>query len=65
MPREIVKMWRLRGCPRCKGDLFVEQDVYGWHEECLHCSYLRDLDLIEAGMPEVIREEPVVIRRAA
>jgi hypothetical protein len=39
--------WRLRSCPRCGGDTFIEKDLYGWYETCLQCGYwceLRDLD---------------------
>jgi len=33
-------MWKLKSCPRCKGDVFVDSDEYGWYEQCLQCSYL-------------------------
>lgn len=38
-------MWRLKGCPKCGGDAFVEWD-YGsgeWCETCLQCSCRRYL----------------------
>jgi len=36
-------MWKLKGCPRCGGDLLIEEDfIYGWHEKCLQCSFSRD-----------------------
>jgi len=36
--------WRLKGCPRCGGDTFVESDIDGcWYEHCLMCGYTRDL----------------------
>ena len=31
--------WRLKSCPRCGGDLFIERDLDGWYEQCLQCSY--------------------------
>ncbi len=35
--------WRLRSCPRCGGDLFVENDVdRRWLEQCLQCAYHRE-----------------------
>ncbi len=34
---------RLKGCPRCKGDLVTELDQWGWYEECIQCGYLHDL----------------------
>ena len=32
-------MWRLKGCPKCRGDLYVDKDHDGWFEECLQCGY--------------------------
>jgi hypothetical protein len=39
--------WKLRSCPRCGGDVFIDGDFYGWYEKCLQCGYcykLRSLD---------------------
>ncbi len=36
-------MWRLKSCPRCGGDVFIDRDLGGWYEQCLQCSYRRDL----------------------
>lgn len=30
---------RLKGCPRCHGDLIAEGDQYGWDLACLQCGY--------------------------
>ena len=35
--------WKFRSCPRCNGDIFVDKDLRGWFEQCLQCSYARDL----------------------
>jgi hypothetical protein len=35
---------RQRGCPKCKGDVWLDLDEYGWHEECIMCGYLCSLD---------------------
>ncbi len=32
-------MWRLKDCPRCGGDTFIDADIYGWYQQCLQCSY--------------------------
>jgi len=32
-------MLRLKGCPRCSGDVYFDWDFYGWFEQCLQCSY--------------------------
>jgi hypothetical protein len=47
-----MAMWKLKKCPRCGGDMFIDRDIYGWYEKCLQCSYcceLRSLDEIQQG----------------
>jgi len=38
MPR-----WRLKACPRCGGDTYIDSDIDGWYEQCLMCAYRREL----------------------
>ena len=35
--------WKLKSCPRCDGDMFIDRDLYGWYEQCIQCGYARDL----------------------
>ncbi len=35
--------WRLKACPRCSGDVFIDRDMDGWFEQCLQCSFRRGL----------------------
>lgn len=35
--------WKLKSCPRCNGDTFIEREIDGWIERCLLCGYSRDL----------------------
>ncbi len=45
-------MWRLKGCPRCKGDVQVDRDEWGWYEQCLQCGYLGNLqNMVEVEQP--------------
>ncbi len=42
--------WKVRSCPRCGGDIFIEKDLDGWYEQCLQCSHrheLRDIALFQ------------------
>ena len=32
--------WLLKGCPRCHGDLLIEDE----EQNCIQCGYLRDLN---------------------
>ncbi len=35
--------WKLKSCPRCGGDMFIERDLDFWYEQCLQCSYSIEL----------------------
>lgn len=33
-------MFKFKGCPRCRGDIFAEESFFdGWYEICLQCGY--------------------------
>ncbi len=56
----------LKCCPRCKGDIYVENDTHGHFMECLQCGFSRDLpdtmgraDAEEAGRPTEVVALPV------
>jgi DNA-directed RNA polymerase subunit M/transcription elongation factor TFIIS len=36
-------MWRRKGCPRCRGDLFLDEDVGKNYIKCLQCGYEKEL----------------------
>jgi hypothetical protein len=40
-----MSIWKLKGCPRCHGDLYLQSEDYKWSENCLLCGYTRDLDM--------------------
>jgi hypothetical protein len=31
-------LW-LKGCPKCRGDLYSDRDVMGYYRQCLQCGY--------------------------
>ncbi len=40
--------WKLKACTRCGGDLFMDKDIDCWFEQCLQCSYRKELkDIME------------------
>ena len=41
---EVTTMLKLKACPRCKGDLNSNRDMYGSYDECLQCGYMRDFE---------------------
>ncbi len=36
-------MLYLRSCPKCKGDMHADSDIYGTYRQCLQCGYLEDI----------------------
>ena len=36
-------MLKLKGCPRCGGDVHTNRDLYGSYEQCIQCGYMKDL----------------------
>lgn len=49
--------WKLKGCPRCDGDIFIDRDLYGWFEQCIQCGYTRDLsNTVKLGPPQAWSE---------
>jgi DNA-directed RNA polymerase subunit M/transcription elongation factor TFIIS len=46
-------MIKLKGCPRCQGDLYLNQDMYGKYLNCLQCGYTRDA----TGQPDLAVRE--------
>lgn len=35
--------WRIKACPKCGGDMFIDRDFDSWYEHCLQCSYRIEL----------------------
>ncbi|MBE0480808.1 MAG: hypothetical protein IBX68_07500 [Dehalococcoidia bacterium] len=51
-------MWRLKKCPKCRGDVYLDKDFFGWYEECLQCGFHREFAVQQE--PELERE-PVMV----
>lgn len=45
-------------CPKCGGNVYLDRDYHGWYEQCLQCSYTRDLESIVALQEMVSRSNP-------
>ncbi len=40
---EEIDMMYFKACPRCKGDLYTNSDLYGEYKECLQCGYIEEI----------------------
>ena len=52
MPR-----WKFKSCPRCGGDVFIDQDLNGWYEQCLQCSHKHELKNLSRFKEPATRRE--------
>ena len=58
-----MKSWKLRGCPRCSGDIFIDVDEeHMWYETCLQCGYTHELKklVITEGAGEFKKKSALV-----
>ncbi len=58
--------WKLKGCPRCGGDISIDRDYHGWYEACLQCGYTSELrNITELKQPAEREKEPVRVLAGA
>ena len=59
-----MRYW-FKECPRCRGDLREESDIYGRYISCMQCGYIlsqaEEVRLLAVG----VLEEPVPAEKAA
>ena len=42
-PKRVVQlMIKFKVCPRCHGDLYLNEDNFGKYLNCLQCGYMKD-----------------------
>lgn len=56
--------WRVKSCPRCGGDIFIDRGLDGWYEQCLQCSYRAELKTLARAKGPVSAGETRSKRRA-
>ena len=54
-------LWKLKKCPRCHGDLFLDNDLDGWYEQCLQCGYRRGMKALAEFKPMAEDEGPTPV----
>ena len=55
--RGDAAMWRFKGCPKCRGDVYLDKDGNGWFEECLQCGHVQYLEAL------TLADKPAYARR--
>jgi hypothetical protein len=44
-----VGMWGFKKCPRCLGDIFIDDGIDRCYEKCLQCGYERELERVRVS----------------
>jgi DNA-directed RNA polymerase subunit M/transcription elongation factor TFIIS len=50
-------MWNFKSCPRCRGDIFIDEDIDKTYYKCLQCGFERELNKAKAAKPLVWHKE--------
>ena len=59
-------MIKFKGCPKCHGDLYLNEDMYGKYLNCLQCGYVKDVvDEPETEVREPVTAGTTELRKAA
>ncbi len=53
-------MVHFKSCPRCKGDMHINTDMYGSYKECLMCGYM--VNLREVAMADMAVAKQTVMK---
>jgi hypothetical protein len=70
--RRVKQMGKIKTgiCPKCGGHLYLDRDYNGWYEQCLNCSYMKDLAVVyqkpvkvEKGLKESVQPKPGSINK--
>ncbi len=47
----VKNRFYFKACPRCRGDMYLDQDMYGAYGKCLQCGRIYELpaDMAKVG----------------
>lgn len=49
-------MWNMKRCPRCQGDVYIDEDMGSCYEKCLQCGYEREMARVSTVKSNVEKE---------
>ena len=56
-----MRIWKLKSCPRCRGDIYIDCDEeHTWYEQCLQCGHVREMHSIAEFHREAERNKAVL-----
>ena len=63
--RVVYEMIKFKVCPRCHGDLYLNEDVFGKYLNCLQCGYMKDSEAPAPTRKETERKMAATAGREA
>lgn len=51
-----------KACPKCRGDIYLAEDIYGKYLKCLQCGYAQDVDTSGKSLVPVNTENETRVR---
>ena len=48
-------MIKLRGCPKCHGDLYAGKDIHGEYLSCIQCGRYFDVTMVAPQVAEAVK----------
>ncbi len=58
-------MIKFKVCPRCNGDLYLNQDNFGKYVNCLQCGYMKDVEMPVLAKVETVKKPAATSGRRA
>lgn len=50
---KVKNRFYFKACPRCRGDMYLDEDVYGAYGKCLQCGRIHDFPAKHAKLEKV------------
>ncbi len=50
-------MLYFKSCPKCRGDMYLDNDSYGSFRQCLQCGLVQDIITKPMAVPQPIEEK--------
>lgn len=41
-----------KACPKCKGDMYLENDAYGAYRKCLQCGRIFEIEAVKPSIAQ-------------
>lgn len=53
-----------KSCPKCHGDQYIGEDIYGAFLQCIQCGMLIDIDEKTSFLEKYAKKDPSILKAA-